>query len=297
MAIAQVGGTQNANAGSVTTLAATYSPTNGNTMVVFVMTGGAVTGLTVQDSAANLLSAGPVSGNLACFYQLNIPAAITSYTANWTTGQQASICIEEYSGAAAIDLNFSGNVAAATSGTASLSIAIPGANDWIVCGAADNASNTLTVATGNSRQKTTTSTTRLILMDNTSATAGTSVTCSATLTSSAWNEVGITLGQTSKARTDQDLTLAVKLPTSAKARVDHDITLAVKKPSSTKARVGQDVVLALYKRPFGNATQLQFWTQYPDTLTIIKRSSGLYQSASVPVFVVNKMFPIVFCVT
>ena len=80
-------------------------------------------------------------------------------------------------------------------------------------------------------------------------------------------------------------------------RNSQDITLVVG-TGNPNVRVSQDITLVLYTRPTGNATQLMSWTDPGfGARNSTKRNIGLYQQASVPVFVTNKVFPIIFCVT
>lgn len=240
MAVLQVGGATNNSASGVTTLSVTYSPTNGNTVVLFVNTGGAVTALTVQDSGSHALSAGPVQGNLACFYY-TAGAGVTSFTASWTTSQQVGIALEEYSGAS-VNTSFSSNHASGFSASDTISIPIVVANNWIVSALAS--ANTITGTVGNQRQQITASTARITIVDNTSASIG-NVTCTGTLTSASWAAVGLELGGTGKARLNQDLDLAIIKSTGSSARVSQDLELVVARSSTSKARLNQDLSLVI----------------------------------------------------
>lgn len=195
MAINFVGGNKN-NAGANTTILSNYTPTAGNAVIVFLSVNGAVTNVTCVDTNNNPLTAGPTATNgttiIFSFYILYSKTGATSFTCNWTTSRVSSITLEEYSGANGINANLAGNSATGTSATASISVATEDNNDWIVCGLAD-VGNTLTASVGNSRQSVISGTScRQILMDNTVASPS-SVTCSATLTSSAWAVVAIEL--------------------------------------------------------------------------------------------------------
>lgn len=241
MAIAQVGGANNNSAVGVQTLTATYTATNGNIVVVFVNVSTAVTGLAVKDNNNVALSAGPVQGNLACFYY-TATGGPTSFTATWTTNAQASIAVEEYSGAAAVNTNFSANHNNGTSATATITIPITATNNWIVCGL--GSANTITGSVGNQRQQTTASTARVTLMDNTSGSIG-NVTCSGTLTSAAWAAVGVELGGAGVTRDDQEVELVVTQPTSANVRDNQDLLMVLTSPTDTRVRVQQEVLLVL----------------------------------------------------
>jgi len=251
MAIAAVGGGNNSSAVGVITLTVTYSPTAGNTVLLWFNVGGAVTGLTVQDNHGNLLTAGPTLGNLASFYQTNVPAVTTSYTANWTTAQQCSLVLEEYSGAP--NVNAVGATNSGSSATATISLAITAANNFIVAGM--GSANTLTASVGTQRQQTTAGTGRATLLDNTNATAGTSVTCTCTLTSAAWNAIALEIGGAGKPRVDQEVQLVLKKVTSNKPHVNQDLQLVIKQPTTAKPHVNQDFQLVLVRTRRGNIKQ------------------------------------------
>ena len=253
MAIAAVGGANNNSAGAnVSTLSVTYSPTAGNTVVLFFITNNTVTGLVVKDSAGNTLkesTAQGFSGNFTCWYQNNSPAGITGYTATWTNGVNAGIAVEEYSGAAG-GVNATNNAtAAATSATASVADTIMQANNFIVAGMASG--QTLTATVGTQRQQVAAGAARVTIQDNTSATIG-SITNTATQpSSSAWACIAVELGGLGHDRANQDLQLVIKQPTSSKARVNQDVELVIRGGLS-KARVDQDITLVL-RRGTGRA--------------------------------------------
>lgn len=98
-----------------------------------------------------------------------------------------------------------------------------------------------------------------------------------------------------KARVDQDLSLTLNQPTSSKARVDQDLTLTLNQSTGSNARTAQDITLVLVH--IIPATELLAFTIQPDMPRGKRRSQGLFAQASTPVFISNKAFPIVFCVT
>ena len=163
MAIAQVGGAHN-SAASAATIAATYSPTAGNIVIVFVATGGAVTAISVQDNNGNYLAPGPTgsgtlqvaagTGQLYAFWGIASSGA-TSYTANWTTSQVSAITVEEYSGVLGVYFltATSGYFNTGTSTTAALTLHTVDPNDWLVGGVANNSTDAFTsIAATNLRQ-------------------------------------------------------------------------------------------------------------------------------------------------
>src|SRR5580765_5813815 len=155
MAIAAVGGNNNNSAVGVQTLTVTRTATNGNIVVVFINLSTAVTALAVKDNNNVALTAGPVQGNLACFYY-TATGSPTSFVATWTTNAQVSMAVEDYSGAAAVNTNFAANHNNATSASATITVAITAVNNWIIAGL--GSANTITGSVGNQRQQTTAST-------------------------------------------------------------------------------------------------------------------------------------------
>jgi len=192
--ISPVGGSTNDATTNVTTLTVTYSPTasSSHCAVVSFNTGGAYTGLAVKDNNNNVLTAGPTIGNLAMFYQFPVPASVTGYTATWTTGRQASLAVEEYSGVNTVDSTLAGDTASGSSATASITATPDEGGDVVVCALGVSVGNSLTGTVGSTRQNVIASTARQILMDSTAVPA----ICTATLTSSAWNAVAIGLRPT-----------------------------------------------------------------------------------------------------
>ena len=167
---AYVGGNGASSTGGATTETVTYSPTAGNATVLYFATGGVITGLTVNDSLGNPLSAGPTSGLLTSFYQYPVPSGVTSYTATWTTTHPpASFIVEEYSGATAVNAALSGNTASGSSATATLTVTDDEAGDITVFGFCST--NILTASVGNQRHQVNGSSNvaRLTTVDNTSA--------------------------------------------------------------------------------------------------------------------------------
>lgn len=200
MAIVQVSGASNQATTSVTTLSISYIPTAGN-CVIFGWQGNTsgVSSLQVKDNLGNILTTGPTAvdnavGNTSMFYQLSVPSGVTGYTATWTTGQQVSIAVEEYSGVLTINTAFNSNATAGNSGTAStVSLGLQCIGNWIIGVLGTVNSISLTGSVGNTRQFTTTGASRIILIDNTSTTFHASITCQATHTSDPWGSVVLEL--------------------------------------------------------------------------------------------------------
>jgi hypothetical protein len=196
MAIIPIGG-NGVTTGAVSGLteSVTYSPTLGNTIVAFLSTNGAVTGIVAQDNLANNLTAGPTIGSagstIYSFYYPSVPTGVTSYTFTWTTSRISRIVIQEYSGATAgVNASLVGNTAGATSALATITVTLDEAADYVVFGF--HGSNGLTVTNGNLRQSTGGSPGSSLIVDCTSFSLS-SVTASATLTSSAWAIIAIEL--------------------------------------------------------------------------------------------------------
>jgi hypothetical protein len=219
---------------------------------VFINLSTAVTALAVKDNNNVALTAGPVQGNLACFYY-TATGSSTSFVATWTTNAQVSMAVEEYSGAAAVNTNFAANHNNATSASATITVAITAVNNWIIAGL--GSANTITGSVGNQRQQTTASTARVTLMDNTSGSIG-NVTCTGTLTSAAWAAVAIELGGAGADRVDQEVELVITQPTTANVRDDQEVLMLLTQPTDTRVRIDQEVLLVIQPRKKKRQTQV-----------------------------------------
>jgi hypothetical protein len=253
MAIAYISGANNSATTSVTTITATYSPTAGNMVVVgvaFPATPGSSP--VVKDNLGNTLTPGPSQGTAPYIYtfaQSPAPSGVTGYTATWTGGQNAGIAVAEYSGPAnsGVDVTHGIATTAVNSTSASLSVPLDGANDFVVMVACSISGN-LTTSVGNQRQQATTGGIRITLQDNTGTTAGASVTNTCTQASASWIcAAAVTVGGPGFSRANQDLQLVIKRPTSAKVRVNQDVELVVKRPTSSKAGVNQSLSLVVFR--------------------------------------------------
>lgn len=170
-----------------------YSGTSGNVAIMFVQFDAAVTGFTVTPysgyaSGLNII-AGPVVGNLYCFI-IQFLSYSPYFMFNWTGSANLGVAIEEYSGATQVSPT-NHATASGTSGTASISLTTDDADgDVVVAGLANASSNALTVTTGTQRQQNTSNDCVVALVDNTDVGSPPgSLTCAATLTSSAWNAI------------------------------------------------------------------------------------------------------------
>ena len=173
----------------------TYSPTSGNTVVLFVATTGTSTPY-CYDNNLNMLTVGPGQ------YNFNSPSllsyievagnSVTSFTCVFAAVDTVSVTLYEYSGSLGFNLipnltacsgTIANNACTGSGTSASMTVTTDDANDYIVCGFSDT-SNAFSVVTGTSRENETSKAT-LVMLDNTVASAG-SVTCAASLTSAAW---------------------------------------------------------------------------------------------------------------
>lgn len=191
--------------GSVTTgktIAVTYAPVNGNTVVAFLSTTGTTPSVTLVDSGSNALTAGPTfvqgANDLIQAFTYVAGSGVTGFTATWiTTNRTGSLLILEYSGVSSVNGSLTGNTAGAS---ASLSLTITCttlvANAWLVAGFCTTNTASWTAGTGNLRSTliSGTNNARSTAVDNTSASAG-SVTCSCTasLSSATWSGIAIEL--------------------------------------------------------------------------------------------------------
>jgi hypothetical protein len=203
-AIAFVNGTKaTSSGGAVATLTATYSPTAGNNVTLFLITAGAVTGVSCVDNNSNALTPGTTITNtdeILPFSGTAVSGA-TSYKCTWTTTRGSTIVLGEYSGVSSFNLSLSGNTASGSTSPATITATTQDNNDFFVCGLSDGA-NAITVTTGNSREAETTGP-KSVLVDNTSATPG-GVTCAGTLTASAWVAAGVELRTSATVSTQFD---------------------------------------------------------------------------------------------
>lgn len=193
-------GVANSTSGAVEGESATvtYSPTVGNTVVVFVGVSGNPGSMVVTDSKSATLSAGASINNgtgqyLYCFYY-TATSGVTSFTASWTEGLYWAFTVVEYSGVTSINAGLSGNTNTGNSALPSITNTTQDANDWLVVGLANVslASNDITITTGNQRNSDAASEVYLAVGDNTAATAG-SVTVAGSQASAAWTAVSIEL--------------------------------------------------------------------------------------------------------
>ena len=204
MAIGFVGGSSN-TAASATTVSATYSPTAGNIIIVYVPVGASVTAISVADQNGNALAPGPVvsssqqpvaagTGFLYGFWGI-AQAGATSYTATWTTSRVSSIVLGEYSGVQAINLALATNSATGTSATATITPTTTDANDWLVCGMANNSTDGFTAIAGsNLRESTSGVTACAALVDSGVVAVAGATTVKATIAASvAWGAFAIQL--------------------------------------------------------------------------------------------------------
>lgn len=200
-----------------------YPTTNGNIVVFFLQFDGAVTGLTVAPyySGTSVVQVAKV-GNFYCFVGVSSGANQYYWNIAWTGTATLGATIEEYKGATNIhSTNIVTN--SGTSGTAAgtLTTDDTGGN-MIVVGLGNTSSNAFTATTGTQQQHTTSGTCRVASLDNVDSSPG-SLTCDATLTSSAWDSIAIEL---------QYLIGAVQgagMPQTRKAgqgKLDHTTTVA-----------------------------------------------------------------------
>lgn len=189
MAITPVGGGQNGTASSVTTISVTYSPTAGNTVLVYLSTG-AATGIAIKDNHGNSLTqlgtVGNTLANIWCFGGV-AAATVTSFVATWTTALNCAIIVEEYSGVTSIGTAV-GNSGSTSPATLTKVVA---AGSFLV-GAVDSRTATPTTATGTQRQIHTATSPMSALADNTSAPGG-SISVSFTGTTVSWAAIAIEL--------------------------------------------------------------------------------------------------------
>ena len=194
-----VGGASFQTSSAVTSLLNQYYyPTVGNFVVLFLQFSAAVTGLTVFNGATGgtVLTPGPVINNMYSFYGIaSNTGSFYYWSASWTGSAYLGMTIEEYNLAKAATGFSPTNYATAsgTSGTASISLTTDdAAGNLIVCGFGNASNNAFTATVGTERQQSTTYTARCQLLDNSNVSPG-SLSCTSTLTSSAWDAIALEL--------------------------------------------------------------------------------------------------------
>jgi len=198
--IAPVGGNSATTASGVSSQAVVYSPTQGHIVVIAVSTGiTLISALSVKDNLNNTLTPGPSisdgAQHITQIFYYTAPLGVTGFTASWTTNSGVSVWVEEYSGALG-GVNPSG-VTNQGNGTGPVTVSfISTENNSFIVGVLESDSSTTTpsMSSGTSRQVVTTNPMRGRLADNTAASAGTSVTLSATFIGAhAWQAAAIEL--------------------------------------------------------------------------------------------------------
>jgi len=170
-----------------------YNVAAGNFVVFFLQFDAAVSAVSISSmpgyGPSNTLTAGPVIGDLYCFYG---SGGNYYWGISWTGSANVAAVVEDYSGATAVSLTNSAT-ASGTSGTASASLTTddPGGN-LIVAGMGNAAGNTFTATVGTQRQNESSITPRVILLDNSNSSPG-SLACTSTLTSCDWDVIIIEL--------------------------------------------------------------------------------------------------------
>lgn len=188
-----LGGTAFTQSTPVTTITITYTPTAGNTVVLFLQSNG-ISAVTVQDNHGNALTAGATSilngGAQSRVFYGTAAATVTGYTASWTTSSGMGISIEEYSGVISVSAALTGNTATGSSSPATISQVVP-ANSMIVAGF-DTRTSSPTATVGTQRQISTAANPQHILMDNSTVGAQT-LSCACTFTALTWSAAALVL--------------------------------------------------------------------------------------------------------
>lgn len=193
MAISFVNSGKAITGAAVTTFSLTYSPAFGNMVVVTAMFTNTVTTPVCTDNNGNQLTMVPSSTGRSWEWYAIAGNGVTSYTINWTTSSPCSIIALEYSGALGIGAN---NANGATSTTPGVAMTTTAANSFVVAmnGVAVT-SITFTQSAGTLRtQEASGAAVSSAGIDNTSALATATLTCSTTIASSnAWRAMAVEL--------------------------------------------------------------------------------------------------------
>lgn len=189
-----VGGATFNTSSPTTSLTFNYYPGSvGNFVILFLLFDGPVSAVAVTPysayAAGMSVTPGPVVGNLYSFIVQYV--GYSPYLMfNWTGSATLGVALEEYSGTTQVSpTNYA--TASGTSGTASVSLTTDDVDgNVVVAGLGDAANNALTVTTGTQRQQNSSNTCRIAVVDNTDVGSPPgSLTCDATLTSSAWDAI------------------------------------------------------------------------------------------------------------
>jgi hypothetical protein len=140
------------NGGGCTSLSVPYSPTAGDSVLVFIWFDfdHAVSGVSVKDSAGNALTLDQTyvgtycTGGFSCMQiwrEATVPGSVNDYNITWTTDTNIGAMVVEYSGLGVYDKNvFHGNDNGYNGGaswTSGNSGTLTSANDLLVCFAVD----------------------------------------------------------------------------------------------------------------------------------------------------------------
>jgi len=193
MAIAFIAATASSSAATVgTAFTVTYSPTNGNKIVLGGSFSGTIGNPTCTDNNANALTliATAGAGHMVQFYG-TASSNPTAYTLNWVTSSKASAILGEYAGPTS-----SGAVAtaSATSTTPTVSLIETGANSFNVAVIMSQGNVTFTQATGTLRGQVSAgagNANSIALVDNSGLSAGNTITCACTVSNTTWFAAGL----------------------------------------------------------------------------------------------------------
>lgn len=185
MSVNYVGGnTATSGLGTGTSQVINYTPIPGNTIVIAVSFGGAVSNLSCVDNNGNVVNLVAFQGGNNAMFVDTAVAGATSYTVTWTTTRKSSIAAVEYSGVYGLGVVNTGSTVA--SGTFTFGTVIGYNNSLVVASIVSPSTSaiTFTATQGTIRQQVNggaTSTNSLCVIDNLGAVTGNTVTVAGTV--------------------------------------------------------------------------------------------------------------------
>ena len=198
-AIAFVGNaTPVAGTSNTTTSSISYTPTNGNKVVILIGHNGSTSSESCSDNNGLSLTQGPVNSqsvSYAAVYYYTVSGSPTSFTCSWTTSRTYVFVVLEYSGVSSVNASPTSNMANTSSTICTTSPVSTVANDFMVGGCTVGSSKAWTNTVGNQRVTNNSASGSLAAADSTSGgSSGSGVTITQTAgTSAVWTSAYIEL--------------------------------------------------------------------------------------------------------
>jgi len=172
-------------------LTVTYTPTAGNLVVAGIQFSVTPSAVTCKDQNGNALAL-VTNKTFNYLFQGVAVTGATSYKFSWTTTSKAAGFVGEYTGVKGVGTNASGN---GSSTAETLSLTTTKTDSFMVCSVGVAANVTYTLVTGKAIRIQNTSGTgnnsAIALVDNTTISSGTSLTCATSSATGAWSVMGV----------------------------------------------------------------------------------------------------------